>query len=65
MSEMSTNTASSTAPRHYAVFISYRHSDNVEMGRKWANWLHEVLSAPRDDGARARCGNGAKSIFLL
>lgn len=29
--------------RHYAVFISYRHADNVEAGRKWASWLHERL----------------------
>ena len=29
--------------RQYAVFISYRHADNKEMGRKWANWLHEAL----------------------
>lgn len=37
--------------RHYAVFISYRHADNKEMGRKWANWLHEALESyevPRD-----------------
>ncbi len=24
------NTASTTAPREYAVFISYRHADNLE-----------------------------------
>lgn len=29
--------------RRYAMFISYRHADNVEMGRKWANWLHETV----------------------
>lgn len=29
--------------RQYAVFISYRHADNKDMGRKWANWLHEAL----------------------
>ncbi len=32
-------------PREYAVFISYRHADNLEMGRKWANWLHEALES--------------------
>ncbi|MFC5457224.1 TIR domain-containing protein [Prosthecobacter fluviatilis] len=29
--------------RHYAVFISYRHADNKESGRQWANWLHDTL----------------------
>lgn len=29
--------------RHYAVFISYRHADNKEPGRQWANWLHDTL----------------------
>ncbi len=43
MPEMSTPTP--TAPRQYAVFISYRHADNLEMGRKWANWLHEALES--------------------
>lgn len=45
MPEMSTPTAPTTAPRHYAVFISYRHADKVEMGRKWANWLHVALES--------------------
>lgn len=36
--------SSHTVPlRQYAVFISCRHADNKEMGRKWANWLHEAL----------------------
>ena len=30
-------------PRRYAMFISYRHADNLEMGRKWATWLHETV----------------------
>ena len=30
-------------PRRYAIFISYRHADNLEMGRKWATWLHETV----------------------
>lgn len=34
-----------SATRHYAVFISYRHADNQELGRKWANWLHEALES--------------------
>jgi hypothetical protein len=27
----------------YRAFISYRHADNVEPGRKWADWLHSAL----------------------
>ncbi|MFC5457229.1 TIR domain-containing protein [Prosthecobacter fluviatilis] len=42
---MNSNPASTTSPRQYAVFISYRHADNLEMGRKWANWLHEALES--------------------
>ena len=41
----SVSPSSSSAPREYAVFISYRHADNLEMGRKWANWLHEALES--------------------
>lgn len=33
------------AARKYALFISYRHADNLEMGRKWATWLHESVEA--------------------
>ena len=29
--------------RRYALFISYRHADNLEQGRKWATWLHEAV----------------------
>src|SRR5258705_12859976 len=31
--------------RQYAVFISYRHTDNKEPGREWASWLHHVLES--------------------
>lgn len=31
--------------RQYSVFISYRHADNIEQGRKWATWLHEALES--------------------
>jgi WD40 repeat protein len=31
--------------RDYAVFLSYRHSDNKEQGRQWATWLHQVLES--------------------
>ncbi len=44
-SSVSSPSPSSPAPREYAVFISYRHADNLEMGRKWANWLHEALES--------------------
>lgn len=29
--------------RSYAVFISYRHADNKDVGRQWATWLHHSL----------------------
>lgn len=29
--------------REYLAFISYRHEDNKEKGRKWATWLHQYL----------------------
>ena len=29
--------------RDYWCFISYRHSDNREEGRKWATWLHHQI----------------------
>ncbi|MDI9245385.1 PQQ-binding-like beta-propeller repeat protein [Marinobacter sp. CHS3-4] len=27
----------------YLAFISYRHADNNEPGRQWANWLHQAI----------------------
>lgn len=30
-------------PRRFAAFISYRHLDNAEEGRRWASWLHWAL----------------------
>ncbi|MEO5917567.1 MAG: toll/interleukin-1 receptor domain-containing protein [Luteolibacter sp.] len=38
-----TDSPRETQPRKYAIFISYRHADNMEMGRKWATWLHETV----------------------
>ncbi|MDF1752010.1 MAG: TIR domain-containing protein [Verrucomicrobiales bacterium] len=29
----------------YWAFISYRHLDNQQPGRQWANWLHQMLEA--------------------
>ncbi len=39
------------AVRRYAAFLSYRHADNREEGRRWAEWLHQALETyevPRD-----------------
>ncbi|MES2659738.1 MAG: toll/interleukin-1 receptor domain-containing protein [Verrucomicrobiota bacterium] len=41
----SPNPPSEAQPRRYAIFISYRHADNLEMGRKWATWLHETVES--------------------
>mgnify|MGYP002078199214 CR=1 FL=1 len=33
------------APAHqhrYSAFISYRHADNTQDGRRWAEWLHRA-----------------------
>jgi WD40 repeat protein len=38
-------------PRTFRAFISYRHADNAEEGRRWAYWLHNELESyqvPRD-----------------
>lgn len=29
--------------RRYSAFISYRHADNTQEGRRWAEWLHRSL----------------------
>jgi MTH538 TIR-like domain (DUF1863) len=37
--------------RSYSAFISYRHSDNRETGRRWADWLQQAIETyevPRD-----------------
>ena len=31
------------AERRYCAFISYRHADNIQEGRRWAEWLHRAL----------------------
>jgi hypothetical protein len=31
------------AQRRYCAFVSYRHADNVQEGRWWAEWLHRGL----------------------
>ncbi len=36
-----------TAPRHFAAFISYRHLDNTDEGRRWAEWLHHWIESYR------------------
>lgn len=38
-------------PRQYTAFISFRHTDNREEGRRWAEWLHQLLETyeiPKD-----------------
>jgi hypothetical protein len=40
---MTTDASPASSSRRYAMFISYRHADNLEMGRKWATWLHETV----------------------
>jgi hypothetical protein len=37
--------------RGYRAFISYRHKDDLEENRRWAQWLHGALESyqvPRD-----------------
>lgn len=40
---MTPDASPASSSRRYAMFISYRHADNLEMGRKWATWLHETV----------------------
>lgn len=43
--------SAATPTRRYAAFLSYRHADNREEGRRWAEWLHQALETyevPRD-----------------
>ncbi len=40
---MTSEASPASSSRRYAMFISYRHADNLEMGRKWATWLHETV----------------------
>jgi WD40 repeat protein len=35
--------ASNAFGHYYSTFISYRHADNREEGRRWADWLHQLL----------------------
>lgn len=42
---MSSTSEGNPAPRRYRAFISYRHADNREEGRRWATWLHESLES--------------------
>ena len=44
MAESKTN-ENVVRPRRYAVFLSYRHADNKELGRQWATWLHQMLES--------------------
>src|SRR6185369_16099248 len=40
---MESPASSQPAARHYTAFISYRHTDNKEPGRRWAEWLHRAI----------------------
>jgi hypothetical protein len=33
--------------RVFVAFISYKHADNAEDGRRWAAWLHELIEGYR------------------
>jgi WD40 repeat protein len=35
------------SPRRFAAFISYRHLDNTDEGRRWAEWLHHWIESYR------------------
>jgi hypothetical protein len=49
--------------RRIATFEEYRRWASI-MHERGAKGLYLFFSAPRDDTARASCGNGAKSDFL-
>jgi hypothetical protein len=40
---LSVTDAGAGTQRTYAAFLSYRHSDNRELGRQWATWLHQAI----------------------
>ncbi|WP_166442656.1 hypothetical protein [Phragmitibacter flavus] len=41
------NTSEPTPQRRFAAFISYRHLDNTDEGRRWAEWLHHWIESYR------------------
>ena len=48
---MPSDTTSPLPALQYAVFLSYRHADNIDPGRQWASWLHvslETYEVPPD-----------------
>src|SRR5215472_17418699 len=50
-------------PRTFRAFISYRHADNAEEGRRWAYWLHDELEryqVPRD--LMGRCNSFGEPV---
>lgn len=32
--------------RRYSTFISYRHADNTQEGRRWAEWVSNRIDPP-------------------
>lgn len=39
--------AAEREPRRFAAFISYRHLDNTDEDRRWAEWLHHWIESYR------------------
>ncbi|MCC6235728.1 MAG: toll/interleukin-1 receptor domain-containing protein, partial [Verrucomicrobiales bacterium] len=49
--------------RRFAAFISYRHLDNAQEGRRWASWLHWSLENYRvPESLRARRSSAASPV---
>ena len=53
--------------RRYSAFISYRHADHTQKGRRWAEWLHHALEryvvppgliGDRGKGPGPKCSDG-------
>jgi len=50
--------------RRFCAFISYRHLDNAQEGRRWAEWLHHALENYRvPDSLRKKLNRSGKPIL--
>lgn len=47
----------------YHAFISYRHADNKEDGRRWASWLHQALETYQVPEELAGSVNGRGDVI--
>jgi WD40 repeat protein len=47
----------------YHAFISYRHADNKEDGRRWATWLHQALETYQVPDELAGTVNGRGDVI--